>query len=56
MDEIKTSFRLPEDLHRKARAKCRRNDITLSQVIRRLLREWIAEDERAEEEPIEQEE
>ena len=44
MAEIKTSVRLPEELHRRAREKCRREDITLSQVIRRCLREWVRDD------------
>jgi hypothetical protein len=46
-DRVKTSFRLPKELHRKALEKCEREDITLSQVLRRLLRQWLAEDEQA---------
>ena len=36
-------IRLPEDLHDKAKAKAEREDITLSQVLRRALREWVEE-------------
>ena len=50
---MKTSFRLPDDLHERALAKCKREDVTLSQVIRRILREWVKDeppqDERQEE-------
>jgi hypothetical protein len=42
--EPKISFRLPEDLYEKAKEKARREDITLSQVLRRCLREWASED------------
>ena len=42
--EPKISFRLPKDLYEKAREKARREDITLSQVLRRCLREWVSEE------------
>jgi predicted HicB family RNase H-like nuclease len=42
--EPKISFRLPEDLYEKAKEKARREDITLSQVLRRCLKEWVEED------------
>ena len=37
-------FRLPNDLFEAARAKAEREDLTLAQVLRRFLREWVAED------------
>ena len=36
-------FRLPKDLLDKALKKARRQDLSLAQVLRRLLREWIEE-------------
>jgi hypothetical protein len=37
-------FRLPSDLFEAAQAKAERQDLTLAQVLRRFLREWVAED------------
>jgi predicted DNA binding CopG/RHH family protein len=37
-------FRLPSDLFEAARAKAEREDLTLAQVLRRFLREWVAQD------------
>jgi hypothetical protein len=37
-------FRLPTDLFEAAQAKAKRQDLTLAQVLRRFLREWVAED------------
>lgn len=37
-------FRLPSELFDAARAKARREDLTLAQVLRRFLREWVKED------------
>jgi hypothetical protein len=34
-------IRMPTELFEKAMAKARREDLTLAQVIRRLLREWV---------------
>ena len=42
--EPKITFRLPQELYEKAKEKAKREDITLSQVLRRCLREWVAED------------
>lgn len=42
--EPRVSVRLPEELYEKAKAKAKREDITLSQVVRRCLREWVSED------------
>jgi len=44
-DEAKTSFRLPRDLLKKAQEKAKRLDLTLSQVLRALLRKWVEEDD-----------
>ena len=44
MEEPKLSFRLPRELYEKAKEKARREDITLSQVLRRCLKEWVGED------------
>ena len=37
-------FRLPAELFEAARAKAERQDLTLAQVLRRFLREWIEDD------------
>jgi predicted HicB family RNase H-like nuclease len=42
--EPKITFRLPQELYEKAKEKAKREDITLSQVLRRCLREWVAEE------------
>ena len=39
--EPRVSVRLPEELYERAKAKAKREDITLSQVVRRCLREWV---------------
>ena len=36
-------FRLPNELFEAARAKALREDLTLAQVLRRFLRQWVAE-------------
>ena len=35
------TIRLPEELYQKAKAKSKREDITISQVLRRALRKWV---------------
>ena len=35
------TFRISQDLYEKAKVKAKREDITLSQVLRRYLRQWI---------------
>ena len=37
-------LRLSTELFEKAMAKAKREDLTLAQVMRRLLREWVGED------------
>ena len=44
MTDPTVAFRVPEDLRRKALEKCKREDVTLSQVLRRCLREWLEDD------------
>jgi predicted HicB family RNase H-like nuclease len=44
MTETKITIRVPEDLYQKAKEKARQEDITLSQVLRRCLRNWLEED------------
>ena len=44
MRDARVTIRLPQELHDKAKAKAKREDITISQVLRRCLREWVAED------------
>ena len=49
----RTSIRLPDELEVAARAKCQELDLNLSQVMRRLLTEWVneVEDETPSQEP-----
>jgi predicted HicB family RNase H-like nuclease len=42
--EHKITFRLPQDLYDKAKAKAKQEDSTLSQILRQFLREWIKKD------------
>ena len=45
MDNEKSyRFRLPNELFEEAKAKAKREDLSLAQVLRRFLREWVAED------------
>jgi Arc/MetJ-type ribon-helix-helix transcriptional regulator len=45
--EPKITFRLPQDLYDKAKDKARSEDVTLSQALRRFLRDWVEDDELA---------
>ena len=38
-------FRLPSELFKAARAKAEREDLTLAQVLRRFLRDWVKQDQ-----------
>ena len=42
--DARLSIRIPSDLLAKAITKAKAEDLTLSQVVRRFLREWVAED------------
>lgn len=44
MAGARITVRLPQDLYDKAMAKSKREDITISQIVRRYLREWTRED------------
>lgn len=44
MDKDKSyRFRLPTELFEAAKAKAKSEDLTLAQVLRRFLREWVAD-------------
>jgi len=48
MDEpknVRLSIRIPEWLRRAAVEKAKREDLTVAQMVRRFLREWVAEDD-----------
>jgi antitoxin component of RelBE/YafQ-DinJ toxin-antitoxin module len=53
-EETRLILRIDPELKKAAQAKAKAEDLTLSQAVRRLLREWIAEDRKPGEEPIEQ--
>lgn len=46
--DAKYQFRVPRDLLDKALEKARRQDLSLAQILRRLLREWVAESSKSE--------
>ena len=50
MGEKRVTVRVPEDLHKKAREKAKEKDVTVSQVVRRALREFTKDDDSAEDE------
>jgi antitoxin component of RelBE/YafQ-DinJ toxin-antitoxin module len=54
MSDPTITFRVSQELYDKAKAKAKRGDITLSQVLRRCLRQWVSEDRKPKEEAIEQ--
>jgi predicted HicB family RNase H-like nuclease len=41
MRDARITIRVPQDLYEQAKAKAKREDITLSQILRRALREWV---------------
>jgi antitoxin component of RelBE/YafQ-DinJ toxin-antitoxin module len=49
------TFRVSQELYDKAKTKAQREDVTISQVLRRYLRQWGAEDEQPKEETTKQE-
>lgn len=53
MSDPTITFRVSQDLHEQAKAKAKREDVTISQVLRRYLREWVAQRDQPEEEPPE---
>jgi antitoxin component of RelBE/YafQ-DinJ toxin-antitoxin module len=52
--EERLTLRIEPELKRTAQAKAKAEDLTLSQVVRRFLRAWVAEDEQPKEERTEQ--
>jgi len=52
--DARYQFRLPQSLLDVALEKAKRDDITLAQILRRFLREWVAEDGQPEEKPPDQ--
>jgi predicted HicB family RNase H-like nuclease len=52
--EERLTLRIDPDLKRTAQAKAKAEDLTLSQIVRRFLREWVAENEQPKEERTEQ--
>jgi antitoxin component of RelBE/YafQ-DinJ toxin-antitoxin module len=42
-DDKVIAFRTPKDVYEAAHDKAKRKDVTLSQVLRRLLRRWVRE-------------
>ena len=49
--EERLTLRIDPELKKAAQAKAKADDLTLSQVVRRFLREWVAEDKQPEEKP-----
>jgi antitoxin component of RelBE/YafQ-DinJ toxin-antitoxin module len=47
--EERLTLRIEPELKDAAQAKAKAEDLTLSQVVRRFLREWVAEDEQPKE-------
>jgi predicted DNA-binding protein len=44
MDEHKTTIRLPEELHRRVKAKAALQGTTITAVLKELLERWVKED------------
>jgi predicted DNA-binding protein len=44
MDEHKTTIRLPEELHRRVKAKAALQGTTITAVLKELLERWVEED------------
>ena len=44
MGDAKITFRVPQELCDKAKAKAKAEDVYLAQVLRRCLREWVKEE------------
>ena len=40
-ENARLTLRVPQELYDQAKAKAEREDITLSQLVRRFLREWV---------------
>lgn len=46
--DVRLSIRIPEWLRRAAVEKAKREDLTVAQLVRRFLRDWVAEDQEEE--------
>ncbi len=44
VDDFRTTIRVPKELHQQVREKAKCEDLTFSQVVRKLLREWVADE------------
>lgn len=44
MEERKTTIRLPEDLHRRVKAKAALQGTTITAIVREYLERWVEED------------
>jgi len=44
MGERRTTIRLPEDLHRRVKAKAALQDTTITAVVKEYLEKWVEED------------
>ncbi|MBN1660994.1 MAG: toxin-antitoxin system HicB family antitoxin [Anaerolineae bacterium] len=44
MDEHKTTIRIPEELHRRVKAKAALQGKTITSVLTELLQQWVEED------------
>jgi len=44
MDEHKTTIRLPEELHRRVKAKAALQGTTITAVLQELLEKWVKDD------------
>ncbi len=53
--EVRLALRIDPELKEAAQAKAKAEDLTLSQVVRRLLRNWIIDDPPTEQEKEQQE-
>ena len=45
MGEKRVTVKVPEELHKKAKKKAKEKDVTVSQVVRRALREFTEDDD-----------
>jgi predicted DNA-binding protein len=44
MGERRTTIRLPEDLHRRVKAKAALQDTTITAIVKEYLEKWVEED------------
>jgi predicted HicB family RNase H-like nuclease len=51
MTETKLTIRMPKELRNKAKEKAKKEDTTISRKIRQVLREWVEDPPKENEEP-----